>query len=138
MTQATFTQIRAALATRIATIAGLRVYPERTDQVDPPACVILPVQGSLIRYGTTMDGSAEISLRAVLLMAKGDSTAGQAAMDPYLATTGPLSVYAALQADPSLGGTVQWAVLMEATGYGLMAVGAMDYLACHLIISAGI
>jgi hypothetical protein len=132
------TVIRAALAATIDTIPGLRAYANRSDQVDPPAVIVLPIQGTFIRYGVATDGSAEFSLRAVLVTAKSDSTSGQAAMDPFLDVSGASSIYANLQANSTLGGVVQYAALMEATGYGPLTVGAIDYLGCHLIISIGI
>lgn len=130
--------IRVALANQLDTISGLRAYANRSDQVDPPAVLILPIQGSFIRYGVAMDGSAEFSLRAVLVTAKTDSTSGQAAMDPFLDVTGSQSIYANIQANSTLGGVVQYAALMEATGYGPLTVGAIEYLGCHLVISIGV
>jgi hypothetical protein len=138
MTQPSLTAIRSALATTIDAIPGLRAYANRSDQVDPPAVLILPIQGTFIQYGATFDGAANFSLRAVLVTAKSESTSGQAAMDPFLDVSGSQSIYACLQANDTLGGVVQFAALMEATGYGPLTVGAIDYLGCHLIISIGI
>jgi hypothetical protein len=130
--------IRVALAAQLDTIPGLRAYANRTDQVDPPAVLVLPIQGSFIRYAVATDGSAEFGLRAVLVTSKTDSTSGQAAMDPFLDVTGPSSIYANIQANSTLSGVVQYAALMEATGYGPLTIGAIDYLACHLIVNIGI
>jgi len=135
---ATIADIRVALANQLGTIPGLRAYANRMDQVDPPAVMILPPTGSFIRYGATFTGSAEITLRAVLITAKADSTAGQAALDPFLEVAGAASVYANLQANNTLGGVVDFVALMEATGYGPLTIGAIEYLGCHLIINVGI
>ena len=137
MTQATFTQVRQALAATLATIPGLHAYGEYAEQITVPAAIILPIQGTFLSYAT-QDGAMNISLRAALCVAKADGTGGQALMDPFLAATGPSSVFAALAADPHLGGTVDYAALIEATGYGPIAVGAVDYLGCHLIVNIGI
>jgi hypothetical protein len=138
MAPPSLTTIRQALATQLDTIPGLRAYANRTDQVDPPAVLVLPIQGSFIRYSVDMSGAAEFGLRAVLVTAKTDSTSGQAAMDPFLDVSGTQSIYANIQANSTLGGVVQYAALMEATGYGPLTVGAIDYLGCHLIINIGI
>jgi hypothetical protein len=138
VTQPTFTAVRAALAAQLNTIAGLRATANRNAQISPPAAVVMPVTGSFIRYSTTFDGECDLTLRAILLVAEGDSTSGQDSIDPYLATTGAQSVYAAIQADPTLGGVVSWAALTEATGYGLINFAGIDYLGCHLIVSVGI
>jgi hypothetical protein len=137
MTQATFTAVRQALAATLAKIPGLNTYGEYAEQITVPAAIILPVQGTFLSY-VTQDGALNVSLRAALCVARADGTGGQALMDPFLATTGTQSVFAALAADPRLGGTVDFAALIEATGYGPISVGAIDYLGCHLIISIGI
>ena len=137
MTQPTLTQVRQALATTLATIPGLNVYAEYAEQITTPAAIILPVQGTFLNYAT-MDGALDVTLRAALCVAKADGTGGQALMDPFLATSGAQSVFAALQASGSLGGVVSYANLMEATGYGPISVGTLDYLGCHMIINIGI
>lgn len=137
MTQPTFTHVRQALAATLAAIPGLNAYAEYAEQITVPAAIVLPVQGTFISYATT-DGALSISLRIALCVGRTDGSGGQALMDPFLAVTGPQSVLAALQADSTLGGTVDYAVLAEATGYGPISVGALDYLGCHLIVSIGI
>lgn len=136
MTQPTFSQVRAALAAALAAIPGLNTYAEQAEQVTVPAAIVLPVQGTFLRWAT-MDGALEITLRAVLVVARTDSSGGQALIDPFLAATGSQSVLGCLQANPTLGGVVSYANLTEATGYGPVAVGAIDYLGCHLIVSIG-
>lgn len=138
MTQPTFTQIRQALATTLNTIPGLRATANRNAQISPPAAVIMPVTGAFVTYGETMDGEASYLLRAILLVSEGDSASGQDNIDPYIATSGPSSILATLQANPSLGGVVSWAVLTQATGYGLINFAGIDYLGCHMIVSVGI
>lgn len=130
--------VRTALANQLGTIPNLRAYANRVDQVSPPAVMILPPSGSFIRYGQSFDGAADITLRAILVMDKSDSTSGQAAMDPYLDVSGTSSIYANLQAGGTLGGVVQFAALTEATAYGPVTVGAIEYLGCQLLISVGI
>jgi hypothetical protein len=139
MVQPTFTQVRVALAATLAAIPGLNTYAEYAEQITTPAAVILPIQGSFIQYAT-MDGQQNISLRVVLCVARADGTAGQAIIDPYLATSGPQSVFAALQTQSgsTLGGVVSYAALTEAASYGPITVGAIDYLGAHLIVNIGI
>lgn len=134
MAQPTFTQVREALAARVGVITSLSVYDENAEQVNAPAAIIAPVQGTFIRYGTTFDGSADPALRVILLTARANSSGGQAAIDPYLATSGDSSVYAAIQADPTLGGVVQSAALTEASGYGVISWNGIEYLGCSLIV----
>lgn len=137
MTQPTFSAVRQALASTLSAIPGLNTYAEYAEQITPPAAIILPVQGTFIQYAT-MDGGQNLSLRAVLCVARSDSSAGQVLLDPYLATSGSSSVFACLDAAPTLGGVVQYANLTGAASMGMMAVGTIDYLAAHLIVNIGI
>lgn len=134
MAQPTFTEVRGALATRLATIPGLRTTTEQSDQVNPPVAVIMPVSGTFIRYGATFDDSADVTVRAILLAAKTGTSGGQDLLDTWLAVTGDSSVNAAIQADPTLGGVVQSAFLAEAAGYGLISWNNIEYLGCHMIV----
>jgi len=84
-----------------------------------------------------MDGETDYSLRAIILASEGDSTNGQAVLDQYLSPVGALSVYAAVQKDPTLGGQVSYCAVIEATGYGLMSWNGVDYLAVSLILNVG-
>src|SRR5258708_14485010 len=103
MAQPSFTAVRQALAAALATIPGLNTYAEYAEQITVPAAIVLPVQGSFLRYAT-MDGALDISLRAVLAVAKAGGSGGQVLLDPFLAPAGPSSVVAALQAHNTLGG----------------------------------
>ena len=72
-----------------------------------------------------------------MLVSEADSTTGQDSLDAYLSPTGSLSVYAAIQADPTLGGQVSYAAVIEATAYGLMNWNGVDYLAVSLVLNIG-
>jgi hypothetical protein len=133
MTQPTFTQVRVALATRIAAGTGIRAHHSFRD-VTPPAAVVMPIQGAFMTYGVTFDGQVNWHLNVILLVSSGDDKAGQDAMDAILSTTGSKSVTAAIQADPTLGGVVSSTVPVEATGYGLMNVNGVEYLGCSFTV----
>lgn len=137
MTQPTLSAIRQALAATLGTIPGLTAYAEYAEQITPPAAIIVPTQGSFISYAT-MDGEQNLSLRAVICVARTDSSAGQSSLDPFLATSGSQSVFACLQAAPTLGGVVSYANVAEAASMGPMAVGVIDYLAVHFVVNIGI
>jgi hypothetical protein len=78
-----------------------------------------------------MASSSPVSGRRVTPGGPAGGTAPAHRPDP-----GPSSVWAAVKADSTLGGTVQDADVTEATGYGLMNWAGIDYLACHLIFGA--
>lgn len=136
MPQPTFTAVRNGIATYLAShITGLRATGNRPLQINPPMAVIVPVQGSFARYSVTMDGEVDYTVRVIVVVAPADSTAGEDTLDPYVATSGPQSIWAAVQADPTLGGVVSSASVTEATGYGVMNMSGIDYLACQFIVN---
>lgn len=137
MTQPTFAAVRQAVADYLTASTGLRATTNRFGQISPPMAVIVPQTGTLIRYSVTLDAETDYSLRAIILASAGDSTEGQDILDAYLSPTGTQSVYAAVQADPTLGGKVSYAAVIEATAYGLMNFGGIDYLAVSLILNIG-
>ncbi len=137
MAQPTFPAIRAALAAYITASTGLRATANRFGQASPPCAVIVPQAGRLIAYAQTFDGETNYYLRAILLVSEGDSASGQDLLDGYLSPEGGQSIYAAVQADPTLGHVVSWAAVIEATGYGVMNFNGVDYLACSLIFDIG-
>ena len=137
MSQPTFPQVRQAVADYLTSAIGLRATANRFGAVSPPMAVIAPQTGSLIRYSQTFDGETDYSLRAVILVSEGDSSSGQDQLDAYLSPVGALSVHAAIQADPTLGGKVFFTAVIEATGYGLMNWNGVDYLACSLVLNIG-
>jgi hypothetical protein len=137
MAQPTFAAVRQAVAAYLTASIGLRATANRFSAVSPPMAVVAPVGGSLIRYAQTMDDETDYSLRAIILVAEGDSAGGQDALDAYLSPVGASSVHAAMKKDPTLGGVVSYAVVIEATGYGLQNWNGVDYLGCSLILNIG-
>lgn len=134
MAQPTYSAVRQALANTLSTqIPGLRTVASRI-QVNPPAAVIMPVTGTFASYSQTFDGALRFLLRAIVLVSEGDSASGMDLLDPYVATTGPSSIWAAVQRDVTLGGTVQDAFVSDAGAYGLMSWMGVDYLAAHFTV----
>jgi len=137
MPQIGFDAVRAAYATWLTSKMGLRATPNRFQQINPPMAVIMPATGTFISYARTFDGETDYTLRAIILVSEGDSVSGQDLIDTYLSPSGANSVYAAVQADPTLGGQVSFAAVIEATAYGLMNFNGVDYLAAHLTTQIG-
>ena len=139
MTQPAFSAIRQALADTLSSaIPGLRAAANRPLQVNPPMVVVMPAQGALATYSVSSDGLVDFSLRAILVVAPGDSTGGEDLLDPYIATTGSQSVWAAVQENQTLGGVVSFAEVTQASGYGLMNMTGVDYLAVTFTVSIGV
>lgn len=139
MTAPLFSAIRQALADTLQNgIPGLRATANRPLQVNPPMAVIMPGTGAVANYSASMDGEADYTLRAIVVVAPGDSAGGEDLLDPYIATSGAQSIWAAVQANQTLGGVVSYAVVTQATGYRLMQFSGVDYLTCSFIVSIGV
>jgi len=134
----TIAAIRDAIGAALAPI-GLEIHTYTRGTVNPPAAVILPAPGTFLEYHQTLDSAEGLlyHMRVVLLVAFADAETGTDALDAYLEPSGPQSVSAAIEADPTLGGAVSFAVPETAGRYGTLAYGGMDYLGCELIVAVG-
>jgi len=133
MTQPTYSDVRAALAARITTVTGLSCSAQRV-QVNPPCGLVLPVTGTFARYEQTLDHQADYLMRLVVFASLANSENGQDIIDAAAATDTSTSIAAAVRSDPTLGGLAADAAVTEATGYGVMNVDGIDYLAAHFIV----
>jgi hypothetical protein len=129
--------IRAGIKARLDTISGLRAHGAMPDQINPPAAV---VSRRSTTFDSTLDGESDDLTFAVTLFVAWVTDRAPEQLDAYLAGSGASSVRAAVLADPTLGGTVDWA---HVTGVERdRAVewppnsGAM-YLAADVVIEVG-
>lgn len=143
MVAPTLTQVRTALGAQIqAAIPGLRVNPVVPGQVNPPALIIRPTRGVIVNYQETQENpdgtfATDWTLDLLLLVSFADNEAAQEQIDPYLSPAGASSVWAAVHADQTLGGTVSYAYVDRATGYGSLDYAGVSYLGCTLIAMVG-
>lgn len=121
--------VRSALAAQIGRLAVpvLRAIPEPEDSINPPVGIVMPGRPYLT-YGTTLQGetgflgqpvlgnqiaSVDFSLDFLIVLSHA-STLGriEQALDAWLGFEGgasaTVSVVAAVAADPTLGGVVDW------------------------------
>lgn len=113
---------RAGLATRLATVTGLRVATTVPDDVIPPMAVLAPAD-PFIDYDLAMGkGLAEAHWRIIVAVSKTAGAAAQDLLDDYLsAGTGQtLSIIDALEADKTLGGAVQHLHVEAPRAYGVL------------------
>lgn len=132
--------IRDALANQITNVTGLRSMAQARDQISPPVAVILP--GSpLVRYGDTFEGALTVNLRVLLCISDAaPSEKVQRAIDAYLGIgsgTTVSSIPAALMADPTLAGAVQWAIPVQISSYGRIEYAGETYFGGRLDVQIG-
>jgi len=138
MTQPTYTAIRQALAdTLTAAIPGLRATTNPL-QVNLPAAVVVPVQGTFAQYSQTMDGAVVYRADVIVAVSNADGDSGFADLDDYISTTGTKSIWAAIQANQQLGVGAHYAVVTEASGHALQNFSGVDALASHFVVEVGV
>lgn len=131
---ATNKEIRDGIAARLATIPDLQVYPT------PPGSIIVPagvVRRRNTNYDVTVDGAVDTTWVATVFVqfANNDSAAEQ--LDEYVSESGDQSIKAAIEADPTLGGVVDFADVASAEGEKVTNYAGIDYLTVDFIIEIG-
>jgi len=126
---ASITTIRTALQTRLKSISGLRAHALWPDQLIPPCVVVQPAGGE---YDQTF-GKVAASLHRfelhVFVTGAGGVAASQSLLDPYLATGSTGSIYGAIDADRTLGGSVWSTFVRGYREYGVQEIGeGLQYL----------
>lgn len=124
--------IRAGLVTRLETIAGLTATPFLPKRINAPAAA---VQRRQTRYDATMaDGSDDWEYVITVFVAWNESEIAQTAMSNYLARTGATSIKAAIEAEDTLGGVVDFTRVREAGEEQIRTAGEIEYLAVDFIL----
>ena len=114
---ATLTEIRTALAQQIdagiSRKANVKPYAVVTEDIS--ATVITVLLDESFDYQTAQTPIASvIRLRVELRVAAGSDTTASAIMDEYLCPWGDSSIYKAIAADGTLGGTVSGSTVLRA------------------------
>ena len=102
---ATNEAIRVGIAARLETIAGLQVYSRPPGQINVPAAV---VRRRSIQYGVSFDGLDDTSWGVTVFVSFANTDVATEDLDEYLSPTGASSIVAAIHADPTLGGVVDY------------------------------
>lgn len=137
---ASVTQIRQGIATRLATISGLRVHAFVVGDVAPPAAVVIPgdpgrKNAMAIAYDATMGrGSDDFLFTVLLLVANKVERASQEALDTYLAGSGASSIKAAIEGEDSLGGVAHFTRVVGVRDYGVVSYGGQSYVGAEFMV----
>lgn len=122
--------LRAALRDRLATIASLATYATMPSSPKAPAAAVIPLNQS---ERDTFSGGHRYRFAIWVYTSPGDLERAQAQIDEYLSDSGPKSIEAAIDGDPSLGGL---AVNARVTGWSdyatLVDVAGGQMLACRV------
>jgi len=129
----TMSQLRSGLATRLATISGLRTTSTIPDSISPPIAVIFP--GS-ITYDTAFarSGGDEYEFFVTVIVGRMDERSAQNKLDGYCDPTGSGSVKTAIEADKTLGGQAFTCRVTAMRNYNSIIVGDTTYLAAEFVV----
>lgn len=123
--------IRAGLATRLATISGLRVEQFVPETANPPCAFI---GAPTVTFDDDFNGSCTVRFPVLVLVSAADMKRGQDALDDYIDTTGSKSVRAALDADPDLAGAAQSVRLTGVDTPQLYTFGEQSYVGASFTV----
>ena len=122
--------IRGGIATRLATISGLRTLDYVEGTIQPPVAVIgFPER---IEYDESFARGVDRYVVPIRLYVAGTvNRTTNNALESYLAKSGASSVKAAIEGDRTLGGVVADCVVATMIGAGMFDHGGLDYLAAE-------
>lgn len=106
MSAPTLLSIIAGIDTRLATISGLRHDPFVADTVNPPHAVVAVPDIPEYR-ATFIRGQVDLEIDVYLFVGEQMDRASQASLAGFVDYSGSSSIPLAIEADRTLGGTVQ-------------------------------
>src|SRR6266508_4341859 len=124
---ATITDIMLGIESRLETIDGLRVTEYSPDQINPPAAIVgvPPIPQYRTSFGT--NGMFRIEPTVTVLVSAALDRVGQLKLASYVDKTGEQSVYAAIEADKTLGLSGVECLVLSFAPLGLRDVGLLGY-----------
>lgn len=126
---ASITDLRAGLATRLATISGLRTTTETPDTINPPVAII---NVGTVNYDRAFQqGLDEYNFVVTVIVGRVGIRSAQRLLDSFVSPTGASSVKLAIELDRTLGGNCDSLRVTDMRNYGSLVVGEITYLAAE-------
>lgn len=129
----TFNELRQGLATRLATIPGLRVSATIPDQPNPPQAVVFP--NRVLFDSTFRRGGDEYEFVILVILGRVSERTAQASLDAYCNPSGASSVKQAVEAEATLGGKAFDCRVTEMRGQSSLTVGDVTYLTAEFMVT---
>ncbi len=127
------TNIRNGLATRLATISGLRNAATMPDQPNPPVAIIIPQR---VSYDTAFaDGVNTYTFTVQVIVGRVSERISQSLLDGFASATGASSIKAAIEGNKTLGGNAFDVRVTEMTAYQSIVVGEITYMGAEFEVS---
>lgn len=133
---ASITELRAGIATNLATITGLRTGSTIPDNVNPPFAIIAP--SSVSYHQAYHNGLSTYNFTITLVVGRASERSAQNALDAYCSPTGSSSIRGAIELDRTLSGKAFDCLVTGMRNYGSISLGDNTYLAAEfdLVVQA--
>lgn len=133
---ASVSQAASGIATRLATISGLRSFAYQPEQVNPP--VAFPILNSVEYHGAMGGGNVRMNFDVVVIVGRYVDRVAHSLLDGYVSYSGATSLRAAIEGDRTLGGVVQTLVMENSTEISTVSVADGDFLqvSCSITVHA--
>lgn len=131
---ATLTELRQGVADQLATIPGIQAHAKMLSSPYLPIAYVVP--GEIDFHKTMQDGHSDWNLIVELHVATFSDIGGQEQLDALISESGPKSVKAALENDPTLGGLADDLVVQGIRNYGpfVRPSGAEPVLGAQVLV----
>ena len=130
---ASITDIRSGLATRLATITGLRTGATIPDNVNPPYAIISP---NGVQYHRAFNNAlSTFNFTVMVVVGRVSERTSQNSLDAYCSPSGSSSIRVAIEADKTLGGVVFDTIVTGMRNYGSVTIADNTYLAAEFDIA---
>jgi hypothetical protein len=130
---ASITDIRSGLATRLATITGLRTGATIPDNVNPPYAIISP---NSVQYHRAFNNAlSTYNFTVMVVVGRVSERTSQNSLDAYCSPSGSSSIRVAIEADKTLGGVVFDTIVTGMRNYGSISIADNTYLAAEFDIA---
>lgn len=122
----TILDVMTGIEARLDTISGLRVSDFTPDQINPPQALVgVP---PISQYHAAMShGIFRLQPTVTLFTSAAYDRTGQRALAAYADPTGAQSIHAAIEGDKTLGGIVDYCIVVSFEVLGLQEVGLVGY-----------
>lgn len=130
---ATVSQAASGLATRLATISGLRTFSYQPEQVNPP--VAFPVLEEIEYHRAFGGGDVRMRFTVMVIVGRYLDRVAHSNLDGFLSYSGATSLRAAIEGDTTLGGVAQTLVLDGGMSIGSLTIAEAEFLSVSCTVT---
>lgn len=120
------TQVKTAIASTLGSISGLRTYARQPDNLTPP--MAFPSLSSVAYHGAMGNGMVTQTYDITVIVGRASERSAEALLDTYM-SYGTGGIRYALEADRTLGGTVDTSIVESAGNITTIDANDTTYLA---------